>query len=99
MDDLKSRLSQSLFWDIDFEKLDVDKYWQSVVLRVAERGSWEQWQATRKYYGDEKIKETIVKVKWIELRTHHFLSTVFDIPLEKFRCYTTRQSSPMPHLF
>jgi hypothetical protein len=99
MDDLKSQLSQSLFWDVDFNKLDIDKHWQSVIVRIAERGTWAQWQAARNYYGDERIKQAVISARWIELKTHHFLSAIYNIPLEKFRCYTTRLSSPTPDLF
>lgn len=99
MEDLKSQLSQALFWDVDFKKLDIDKYWQSTIVRIAERGTWEQWQAARRYYGDKKIIDAVVNVRWLDKKTHNFLSVVYNIPLEKFRCYTTRQSSPTPDMF
>ena len=59
MEDLKAKLNQSLFWDTDFENLNVESSWQSVVIRILEYGTWEQWQAARRYYGDEKIKTAI----------------------------------------
>jgi len=96
MDDLKSRLSQSLFWDTDFEKLDVNRSWESVVIRILEYGTWEQWQAARKYYGDEKIKTATKSSKWLTDKAWTFCSVVFNIPKEQFKCYTTRLLSPAP---
>ena len=98
MDDLKSRLSQALFWDTDFAKLNIDQSWESVIVRILEYGTWEQWQAARKYYGDEKVKTATVASKWLSDKAWAFCSVVFNIPKEKFKCYTTRLSSPQPWL-
>lgn len=96
MEDLKSQLSQALFWDVDFKKLDIDKYWQSTIVRILEYGTWKQWQSARKYYGDKKIIEAVTSSKWLTEKAWHFCSAIFDIPKEKFRCYITRQSTPTP---
>jgi hypothetical protein len=96
MEDLKSRLSQGLFWDIDFNGLDINRSWESVIVRILEYGTWEQWQAARKYYGDEKIKAAAIDSKWLTEKAWAFCSAVFNIPKENFKCYTTRLSSPAP---
>lgn len=96
MEDLKAKLNQSLFWDTDFENLNVEISWQSVVVRILEYGTWEQWQAARRYYGDEKIKTAITTSKWLTDKAWQFCSAMFNIPKENFKCYTTRSSSPAP---
>jgi hypothetical protein len=98
VEDLKSKLNQTLFWDVNFEKLDIDKYWPSVVVRILEYGDWEQWQAARRYYGDKKIIEAVTSVKWLTEKAWIFCSAVYNIPKENFKCYTTRLSSPVPWL-
>ena len=45
-------------------------------------------------YGDEKVVEALLKAKFLSLGTWHFVSAIFEQPLEAFRCYTTRQLNP-----
>jgi len=90
------KLSKVLFWDTNFEKVDYDRYPRDVISRVVMRGNWNDWQEIKKYYGLEKIKEEMLKVRYLDKKSLSFLSSYFNTPKENFRCYTLRQFT-QPH--
>ncbi len=87
-------LSRVLFWETDYDKIDWDNKARYVIERVVMYGFLEDWRAIQKYYGMEKIKETVLQARDLDPKTLSFLSLIFKIPKEKFRCYTTQQSNP-----
>ena len=42
-----------IFWDVDYDRMDVDAKWRFVIERVFERGDVEDIRQCRRYYGDE----------------------------------------------
>ncbi len=91
--DLRTQLSKGLFWDVDFENIDWERNAPYVVQRVLDKGSWENFKTILEYYGKSRIKEIIIKLRYMDKRTLHFCSVYFIIPLNEFRCYNIRQSS------
>lgn len=87
-------LSRVLFWETDYEKIDWDAKARYVIERVVMYGFLEDWRAIQKYYGMEKIKEVVLQARDFDPKTLSFLRVIFNIPKEKFRCYTTLQSNP-----
>ena len=85
--------ARRIFWDVDFDKLDYDAKASFVIERVFERGDVEDIRNCRRYYGDELVVHTLLHAKFLPLATLHFVSAIFDKPLEAFRCFTLRQSS------
>lgn len=90
----KPILARRIFWDVDFDKLDYDAKASFVIERVFERGDVEDIRNCRRYYGDEKVVDALLKAKFLRLDTLHFVSAIFEQPLEAFRCYALRQSNP-----
>lgn len=88
------KLDKILFWDVDFEKLDYDKYANFIIERVFERGDVEDIRQCRRYYGDEKISEVLLNAKYISLNRIYLAAAIINQPIEKFRCYILRQSNP-----
>ncbi|MCX8480950.1 MAG: hypothetical protein ORN58_03435, partial [Sediminibacterium sp.] len=83
------KLSKVIFWEIDFDTLDLDKYKFYVIERVLMYGFFSDWQFIRSYYGDEEIKKTALQIRDLDPNTLPFLSVIFEILKEQFRCYTT----------
>ncbi len=83
-----------IFWDVDYEKLDVDLRANFVIERVFERGDVEDIRQCRRYYGDEKVMQSLLTAKYLPLETIHFASAIIDKPLNEFRCYILRQLNP-----
>lgn len=86
--------ARRIFWDVDFDKLDYDGKSGFIIERVFERGDVEDIRQCRRYYGDERVVEALLKAKFLRSDTLHFVSAIFEKPLEAFRCYALRQSNP-----
>ncbi len=80
--------------DVNFEQIDYDAKANFVIERVFERGDVEDIRQCRRYYGDEKVTEALLKAKFLPLHTIYFASAIIDKPIDDFRCYTLRQLNP-----
>lgn len=90
----KPDLARRIFWDVDYDKLDYDAKAAFVIERVFERGDVPDIRNCRRYYGDEKVTEVLLKAKFLPEHRMHLASAVIGKPLQDFRCYTLRQSQP-----
>ncbi|MCX8480718.1 MAG: hypothetical protein ORN58_02240 [Sediminibacterium sp.] len=88
------QLSKVIFWDTDFNKLDLVKHKFYIIERVLMYGFYTDWQFIRNYYGDNAIKEVALQTRDLDPKTLSFLSTIFDIPKQQFRCYKYKQLNP-----
>lgn len=85
--------SEHLFWDVDKTKLDIDKHQKFLVQRVLEYGLIKDWKLISKYYGINKIGTLAAELRELEPKSLSFISTLSKIPIDKFRCYITKQSN------
>ncbi len=92
----KPIFSQNLFWDIDIEELDVDKYPKFVIERVIERGSLEDWHKVKNYYTFEQIKELSLTMRCLAPTALTFIAAYLNLPITEFRCYKLSQLMPQP---
>jgi len=83
----KPQFERRIFWDVDFDKLDYEKYANFIIERVFERGDVEDIRQCRRYYGDEKISDALLNAKFLLLRTIYFAAAIFDKEVEDFKCY------------
>ena len=90
----KPEFNKRIFWDVNFEKMDLDSRADFVIERVFERGDVEDIRQCRRYYGDVKVRDALLNAKYLPLHTLHFASAVIDKPLKEFRCYMLRQLNP-----
>lgn len=91
---LKPKLDPRIFWDIRFEELDYERYANFIIERVFERGDVEDIRQTRRFYGDEKVKEALTMAKWLASSTLSLAKAVLGNNNEDYRCYTLIQSNP-----
>jgi hypothetical protein len=84
----KPNLSKYLFWDIDIRKLNFETRASFILERVFTMGMQEDEWKVNKYYGKERIREEVVKCRALDRKTLNYLSIFYDIPKEKFACYT-----------
>jgi hypothetical protein len=84
-------LRQSLFWDNPINENEYGIYWKEVIVRVVERGTFDEWKKIKAYFGLEKIKEAVVTSSYLDKYTLSFFSNYFDIPEQDFQCFTTKQ--------
>ncbi len=91
----KPNLRRQLFWDTDMSQLDYDRHVYTIIIRVLERGNMEEWNEIKRYYGHEKIKEAAMQARYLSSKILSFVSSLYNIPITQFRCYTWRQSNPI----
>jgi len=95
----KPIFNKTIFWDVEFEKLDYDKYANWTIERVFERGDVEDIRQCRRYYGDEKVREALTKAKWLSLKTIYLACAVLENKLNDYRCYIEAQSNPQHWIY
>jgi hypothetical protein len=85
-------INPTLFWDIEFAELDYEKNARQVIERVITRGSMKDWYEIKTYYGLDKIKSEIIRIRSLDKVTLNFCSKYFQIPKNQFKCYNIPQS-------
>ncbi len=88
-------LSKQAFWDTDFNKLDYFSQANAIIRRVFDYGIWEDMLEVVSFYGEEKVKYALVTAPYLKELTTVFASKLFNIPIQDFKCSTTRQFHPI----
>jgi hypothetical protein len=93
-DDIKHKLSTTLFWDTDREELDMQQHKAFIIARVLDYGTWDDWKLIRDYYSLPVIKEVALNIRSLFPQSLSFIAATTHTPIEEFRCYKLRQSTP-----
>ena len=83
-------LSKHLFWDIDSNILEWERSKKTIIERVIERGSLEEWVCIVKVYTLEGIVNTAKMFRTMSPIDLNFIATISNTPKEEFRCFNTR---------
>ena len=75
---------------MDYNELDPDKDKNFIITRVVSRGGSDDEIELFNYYGWETIKEEVVKIRYLNNKIYNYLSLLFDIKKEQFRCFNNR---------
>jgi len=86
------KINPALFWDVEFSEIDYEKNARQVIERVITRGSMNDWFEIKSYYGIDRIKAEIVKIRSLDKVTLNFCSKYFQISKNQFKCYNIPQS-------
>jgi hypothetical protein len=81
------KLSKDLFWDGDMNVLDYDDDKIFVMERVFTRGRERDEREVFRYYGADVVKDTVVKIKYLDGKTLSYLSVILELPKRRFKCY------------
>ena len=84
-------LSKHLFWDTPLINVDVEKNKGFIVQRVLEYGLINDWNLIKKWYGITEIGRVATQFRTLDPKALAFLVNITGLPLNKFRCYTTKQ--------
>jgi hypothetical protein len=83
-----------IFWDVDADNIDYDKYFRYVIERVFERGDVPDIRNCRRYYGEDKVREVLLNSRFLPETRMYLAAAIIDRPVTEFRCYKLRQSNP-----
>ncbi len=84
---LKSQIAKTLFWDIDFSKIDFNKQKSFIIPRVMDRGTKKDVKLIWDFYGEKIIKETLLTTRFLEDKTIYFFANIFSIQPDNFRAF------------
>lgn len=84
----------TLFWDVDYSKLDWTKHKILIVQRVIERGSYKALKEIIYHYGKAKLEAIIKDLPYLNPRDIAFVSIYFNISLIELRCYSKKPLNP-----
>lgn len=87
-------LSKVIFWDTDYGAIDWDNKARYVIERVLMYGTIADWRTIQQQYGMDRIRDEMLQSRDLDPKSLAFLSVIFNIPKDQFRCYTQIQSSP-----
>jgi hypothetical protein len=92
--DIPDVFHPTLFWDIDFSRLDAEKSSRLIIERVFSLGTIDEIKTVIEYYGKDRIVNTLESLNYLDPKTLNFVSVLFDKPKNEFRCYIKRQCGP-----
>lgn len=90
----KPVFEKRIFWDVNFDTLDYDAKANFIIERVFDRGDVQDIRNCRRYYGDEKVTNVLLNVKFLRESRIHLASAIINKPLTDFKCYILRQLNP-----
>lgn len=93
---MKPDISSLAFWDVDFEKINFQKNSLFVMEKVLNFGPWDDIIKLIRYYGEDRIREEIVKSAYLSSRVLNFVCFYFHLSPDDFQCFKHRQSQN-PH--
>jgi len=86
--------SPHLFWDVDTDLFELDKYKAFFIQRVLEYGKMKDWNLIKSLYGMKEIETAALNARSLDAVTLSFVSTLFNIEITEFKCYKYKQLFP-----
>lgn len=83
------RFLKKYFWDIDFDKLNIQKSAIYVVERILEYGDEKAIRWLFKTYSKDLIKKVVMTRRGLSPKTANFWGIMLDIDKRKIRCLKT----------
>ena len=68
----KPNIPARLLWEYDYDNFHWDRSYKIVIERVVQRGDIEEWREIFRFYGKEKILETVEWSRQLDLRDKKF---------------------------
>lgn len=91
----KPALEKKWFWDFDYDAIDWQASYKTIIARILERSGEKEWQELIRYYGRDRIIEALQKdITFLPDYSIGEVSEYFAIPKEQMLCYTRKQSKP-----
>jgi len=84
-------LRRSLFWDIPQHGIELSKNLGLIIERILTRGTVEEFRQLRNICPDRQIREHAVQIGTLDRKTLNFVSRLYQIKPEEFKCYGKRQ--------
>lgn len=85
-------LHKGLFWDWQYDEIDWQKTYRSIIERVLERGTEEEWEEIIRFYGKPRIINALkTEIKYLPDYTIEKITSYFNLKKEELACYIRKQ--------
>ena len=85
-------LDKGLFWDWQYDAIDWQLSYRSIIERVLERGTKAEWEEIIRFYGSPIITKALKEeIKFLPDHTIEQVSNYFNIRKEDMACYVRKQ--------
>ncbi len=91
--DITKVFKKKYFWDTDLSSLDPEESRCLIIERVFSLGSVQDVKETINYYGKDEVVEVLCNLPYLDPKTLNFVSVIFKVPREEFRCHQNQQST------
>jgi hypothetical protein len=83
------------FWDFDYNKIDWQASYKTIIARIIERGNEKEWTELIRFYGRDRVLNALKnEIVYLPDYAIEEISKYFPIPKEDMLCYIRRQSRP-----
>lgn len=91
----KPNLPKRLFWEFRYEEIDWIKEYAAVIERIIERGTEPEWEELIKFYGKDKIVNTLInETNYLPDEIMEDVCQYFKLTHHQLKCYARKQSFP-----
>ena len=91
----KPDFPRGFFWDFNYDKLDWQKGYITVIQRIIERGNTDDWQELIRFYGRDQIIDSLKnKIAFLPDERIDEASVYFKLNKEELLCYIRKLSQP-----
>ncbi|MBC8526927.1 MAG: hypothetical protein H8D22_08760 [Candidatus Cloacimonetes bacterium] len=77
---------RTYFWDVDFDKLDMDAYPKYVLSRILEYGNEKAVRWMKKNYTKDDVADVLFRLRSVSPKSANFWSVIYDIDRKKVLC-------------
>ena len=85
-------LAKELFWDWRFDEIDWRKNYRSIIERVLERGTDDEWEELIRFYGISTIINALkTEIKYLPDHTIDAVCSYFNLQKDELACYIRKQ--------
>jgi len=74
------------FWDVDFEKLDVESHSKDIVGRILEYGDEKAIRWMERNFAKDEIADVLFKLRNVSPKSANFWALIFGIDRKKVLC-------------
>jgi hypothetical protein len=91
----KPKLDKKFFWDFDYDQMNWQASYKTVIARTIERGSEQEWIELVKFYGRDMVIAALKKeIIFLPDYAINDASNYFSIDKQEMLSYLRKQSKP-----
>jgi len=88
----RPNLPKVLFWEFDYDKMDWQRAYRTVIERVLDKGDESEWEEMIRFYGRERVVHALKNdITFLSNMTTEAVCEYFQLSKQELKCYTKQQ--------